>query len=346
MKIARLPIFFLVSTIVIISFGAGETQGQEIIINDKKIPIQFKRVLETAMKDGHLVEAAKLREQLKRKQCGLKLSADAKPGEKLMTSREIYVKRIETALIFGSIAKGGNEKQRRLSFAGATVLTSDGVVATNYHVLKSDKAIGFGAMNYKGEFFPAIEVLAASEVDDVALVRLKAKNLKPARLGFAKVGDPVVVISNPDMHFFSLSSGIASRYAFSRSKPGGKVLEISAEFARGSSGSPVFGNFGEVVGIVASTRSVYYNVVDGDRKKPSNGEGDLRARSIDPQAGEQTATALANSNAAEERKVRQKIASSDFDCVGPFDLDSVTVVVLHIEHASVSGHAARWKTCL
>ena len=40
---------------------------------------------------------------------------------------------------------------------------------------------------------------------------------------------------------------------------GSRWLTITADYARGSSGGPLLNDAGEVIGMVASTHSVYYN---------------------------------------------------------------------------------------
>ena len=44
-------------------------------------------------------------------------------------------------------------------------------------------------------------------------------------------------------------------------------MAVTADFARGSSGAPVFNEFGNVVGMVTRTHSIYYNNEGGPDDK-------------------------------------------------------------------------------
>jgi serine protease Do len=118
--------------------------------------------------------------------------------------------------------------------------------------------------------YPVVEVLAADAARDVALVKLGgAKNLPaaPVRAGSSPLTD-VVVMSHPDGRFFSITKGVVSRY-FRRGKDGKgpMFMQITADYAKGSSGGPVLNTAGEVIGLVSSTNSVYYNQdKDGDQQ--------------------------------------------------------------------------------
>ena len=81
------------------------------------------------------------------------------------------------------------------------------------------------------------------------------------------VGDPVWVISHPASTFYYLSHGIVGR-RFVQSRRGREIelLDITADYARGSSGAPVLDATGAVVGVVRSTRSIYYEEDDGQQK--------------------------------------------------------------------------------
>ena len=112
------------------------------------------------------------------------------------------------------------------------------------------------------KIFPITAVLAADKASDCALIQLgdgTRKDFTPVPLApNATIGESVTIISHPDESFYVLTRGVAARYAYTPDT--GKVpwLNVTAEYAKGSSGAPVFNDKGQVVGMVESTRSVYY----------------------------------------------------------------------------------------
>jgi S1-C subfamily serine protease len=88
------------------------------------------------------------------------------------------------------------------------------------------------------------------------------------------VGAPIYVLSHPAGRLFTFTSGIVSRYsAHSRAQgkdehtdgatlPGesrSRLMTVTADFGRGSSGAPVLDARGAVVGVARQTKSVYYH---------------------------------------------------------------------------------------
>ncbi|MBT3843113.1 MAG: trypsin-like peptidase domain-containing protein, partial [Verrucomicrobia bacterium] len=103
---------------------------------------------------------------------------------------------------------------------------------------------------------------------DLAVVRIPNTGITPVALGqAAPVGAKVDLISHPNQKFYTLSEGRVARYFMTqRDKKTVSAMSITADFGRGSSGAPVLNEAGEVVGIAASTESLYYTEDDGDQK--------------------------------------------------------------------------------
>jgi S1-C subfamily serine protease len=132
-------------------------------------------------------------------------------------------------------------------------------------VIASEENEALVAMGGDGRLAPITEVLAADKRSDVAIVRCRGAGFAVAPLAASStVGAPVLCFSHPDRHFFTLSQGIVSRY-FIEPARGVEMMSITADFARGSSGAPIFDASGNVVGMVANTQSVYYTEHDGQK---------------------------------------------------------------------------------
>lgn len=146
--------------------------------------------------------------------------------------------------------------------ATAWCIREDGLLVTNHHVLDEEKAEAWAVCTREGEVLPLEEVLAANPEDDIAIFRVATRGLTALPLGDdAAVGSPVRVVSHPDKKLYVLTSGIVSRYYKGHRHGGPSPLRmaITADYAKGSSGGPVLNPEGAVVGMVLSTRSIYYD---------------------------------------------------------------------------------------
>jgi hypothetical protein len=170
-------------------------------------------------------------------------------------------------LVLGHLYLCGKCEKHHGNLAGGVLLSADGLALTNYHVLDFREAIVFGAMTSTGEVFAIEEVLAASKSDDVALVRLRAASGLPhqsIQTGI-QTGEEVFVISHPDGHFYTLTRGYVSR-RYLTAKDRVPRLQITADFAKGSSGAGIFNGRGELAGLVTSTNSIYYSESEGKKE--------------------------------------------------------------------------------
>jgi serine protease Do len=186
--------------------------------------------------DGKTTDAKDLATQLTRKEADIRL---AKPAAAPLPAGDLYGVATRSTVVFSSLYKCNKCEHTHANAASGVIISADGIVATNYHVMANKEAFAFVAMTFDGKVYPVVEVLAADASRDVALVKLGgAKDLPaaPVRAGSSPLTD-VVVMSHPDGRFFSITRGVVSRY-FRRGKDGnGPVfMQITADYAKGSSG--------------------------------------------------------------------------------------------------------------
>lgn len=237
--------------------GVISAADQPIVVNDSAIKKQLTK------KVGELTDSKKttsgkvLTSQLNRKTCSLTL-----PPAAVEAKKNIYDACADSVVAIGSVYKCDKCSNWHGSGAAtAWVLTADGVMVTNYHVFGGKTVAGFGIITRDGKVAPVVEILAANKKTDVAIFRVKGSGFKPLALGpDAKVGSDLHIIAHPDSRFFTYTSGKVSRYyhKFTQKGLGATLMTVTAEFARGSSGGPVMDSAGNVVGMVASTQSIYY----------------------------------------------------------------------------------------
>jgi S1-C subfamily serine protease len=230
--------------------------------------------LDTMVGEKTATPVKELREQLSRKSVEAKLpdaSTDAR------SPAEIYDMRRDSVLGIGGVYNCGKCHKWHLgSNAGAVVLTADGIVVTNYHVVDSDKNEIMGVITHDKKVYPVMEVLAADKEADIAILRVKADNLVPAPLApKPQTGEPVTVISHPNGAMFFLSQGYVARY-YEHPRTGKSWMSITADFARGSSGGAVLDSHGNLCGIVANTNTITYGAPGGGGGNGGAGEGPVQ----------------------------------------------------------------------
>ena len=250
----------------------GSTSGFELTdpVDDRAIKNMISSKSDVLLTDDTVVHFKKIEDQLNRKQTELRLPR-LKTTE--LASREFYQKVTPSVLILSKMYKCGRCERWHDRSAGAFVLTADGAIVTNYHVVEGalDDERAMVATTSTGEVYPVKELLAASQTNDVVILQLalpRGVQLQPAKVAQRSwPGEDAIVISHPVGRFYTLTKGTVSRNATLRMKEGtSNRLFITADYAKGSSGSPVFNSFGEVIGLVSSTESIYYTETKGVQK--------------------------------------------------------------------------------
>ena len=130
------------------------------------------------------------------------------------------------------------------------IISSDGLVLTNAHVVREAKEVTV-KLSDRREY--TAKVLGFDTATDIAVLRIDAKGLPTVRLGDVRqieVGDPVLSIGAPYGFEQTATKGIVS--AKGRSLPGGAVvpfIQTDAAVNPGNSGGPLFDGNGTVIGI-------------------------------------------------------------------------------------------------
>jgi serine protease Do len=137
------------------------------------------------------------------------------------------------------------------SLGSGFIISADGVVVTNNHVIEAADAIEVILQN--GQRFDAT-VVGRDPATDIAVLRLQTRAPLPyVNMGdsdTARVGDLVLAIGNPFGLGGSLSVGVVS--ARNRNIDAGRYddfIQTDAAINRGNSGGPLFNMHGEVIGV-------------------------------------------------------------------------------------------------
>jgi S1-C subfamily serine protease len=130
------------------------------------------------------------------------------------------------------------------------VLSADGRVATNLHVIGGATEIDVILLD--GTRLPVTDIAATDPARDLAVLNVSPpRPLTVLPLGNSdaiEAGDPVLAIGNPlGVLDYTVSDGLIS----SVRQVSGEltILQISAPISQGSSGGPLFNQYGEVIGV-------------------------------------------------------------------------------------------------
>lgn len=231
-------------------------------VHDHRIRAFLQSGLKKLSEDEETVPFRELEKQLKRKTCQLDLVA---PTTDEISPADLHDRVIDSIVVVAKRYKCSKCPRWHSSSASGFVVTAGGVIATNYHVLKGEKDTVLGIMTRNGKVHAVLEVLAADKENDFALLRMAGTDYQPLPLrAEVRTGEPVTVISHPSSHYYVLTTGVVSRISITGKRA--PEISITADYAKGSSGAPVFDATGAVIAMGKTTQSVYYSVEKGVQK--------------------------------------------------------------------------------
>jgi len=239
-------------------------------VDDEPFFKDFMAKLTDLAKDGKCLDHEKLAEKM---QPGKRARiAPAKPGDKVLSPEEVYKLALPSVFVIGSVYKGKDGDWQDGMYATAWVVGADGVLVTNWHVFEDlEDGEAFGAVDHKGNVYPVTDFLGGDKVADVAVVRIDAKGLAPLAVAadYADIGSWVGVLGHPGDNYYVFTQGHVTRYSTNKNEDGKRErwMGLTAEYAGGSSGSPVLNRHGAVVGMAALTLTL------GDDKPAIPGPG-------------------------------------------------------------------------
>ena len=177
-----------------------------------------------------------------------------------MSAGTVYAQNVDAVVLISCQISGSSYFGQTTGTSTGTgfIITEDGYVVTNYHVVEGASKIYVSS--YNGEEYPAV-LVGNDKTNDVAVLKMEAEGLPYVAIGSSSelaVGDQVVAIGNPlgDLTA-TLTVGYVSAKDRDVTTEGATInmIQTDAAINSGNSGGPLFNMKGEVVGITTAKYS-------------------------------------------------------------------------------------------
>jgi hypothetical protein len=255
MKVRLLLLAFALATA---SLALAQSPVVPLFTIDSREENALKAAAAKLREAGVLVPEATLTNQFTRTHCTLTLPS---PRKSRLTGREVWATARSAHIRVGWSFLCTRCSNWHLDLAGGYAITRDGAVATCFHVINRPPNFKEGSLvaaDEDGRVHPVAEILAANLRADVCIIRIGAKDLKPLPLSTEVMpGDRCFCFSDPLRQRGYFSDGIVNR--FLARNPGSGInappvttLNVTTDWAPGSSGSAVLDEFGNAIGHVTT----------------------------------------------------------------------------------------------
>jgi serine protease Do len=180
--------------------------------------------------------------------------AGAETPAKALTVEELAKKLRPSVVVLTVQGRDGKREGLGTGF----VVSADGLIATNFHVIGEGRAVT--AETADGKKYDVTAVHASNRQLDLAVVRIDAKDLKPLELGDSAAladGQAVVAIGNPQGLRHSVVAGVVSGR---REMEGRNMIQLAIPIEPGNSGGPLVDMQGRVHGLLTIKSLVTENL--------------------------------------------------------------------------------------
>jgi TPR repeat protein/S1-C subfamily serine protease len=172
-------------------------------------------------------------------------SLDAEKKPKALTPAEIF-KRAAPSVVAIDCRDG---KNATISTASGFIISANGEIVTNFHVIKSCQNLLVRLTN--GDVYDSTWVIAVDARRDLAIIQIKAASLPALPLAESndlEVGQAVYCVGNARGLQNTLQQGLVSAL---REVNGSRLVQVSASINPGDSGGPILDDQGRVIAIAS-----------------------------------------------------------------------------------------------
>ena len=181
-------------------------------------------------------------------------------GEKTLTLAQVYKMNVDAVCNILVQDESGVWEQDGYCIGSGFVLTEDGYVVTNNHVVDGADGSPLTVQLDSGDEYP-VEVVGGDSMNDVALLKIEASGLQTVSVGDSdevEIGETVAAIGNALGELpFTMTSGCISALEREIDPDGTPItmLQTDVLINAGNSGGPLFDLNGNVIGITTAKMS-------------------------------------------------------------------------------------------
>ena len=245
----------ILSVVLILVLVLGSCAATSAIMN-----YRFNNEVES-MLEQHATEIGQLREQIENLDVPHGSSTVLPTDGSAMTPAQLYASQVDSVVAISSTVQTNSYygTSQGTSAGSGFILTEDGYVITNYHVVEGASKVE--VITHDGTEYEA-KVVGHDESNDLAVLKVEATGLAAATLGSSTdlvIGDMVVAIGNP-LGELAATQTVGYVSGIDREVSTGNVTTINmiqtdAAINPGNSGGPLFNMYGEVIGITTAKYS-------------------------------------------------------------------------------------------